>query len=837
MRAAESPTSAPIRRRALGFWIAFVGACIWIAARSNYVADLSAFLPSAPTAEQRVLLDQVHTGIVARLVLIGIEGGDTPARAAASRQLATSMRASGLFDSVNNGDNAGFEQTGRFLFEHRYLLSPAVDAERFSVAGLRAAIDDTVALLGTPAGALVKPILLRDPTGETVRIAESMLPTHAPRSDGGVWVSRSAARAVLVATTHAEGADLDAQQRALEFIHASFAPQAARGLTVATSGAGTFGVESRARIKAEVERLAIAGSALIVVLLLVAFGSLRSLAIAVLPVATGVLAGIAAVSLCYGQVHAVTLGFGTTLIGEAVDYAIYYLIQARAGARGAAAGAAASATSGGATSNTASHTTSVATNNATSAGTGSTAGGARHWLVHSWPTVRLGLLTSLCGFAALVFSGFPGLAQLGVYSIAGLAAAALGTRYVFPILAPNGAPGGGLRRHLGRFTERCATLLPSARVPLLIVALGALLTLWLLPSPWRGDLSSLSPMSAAQLDYDAQLRADVGAPDTGTLVALTATDEAHALAAAEAAGVRLDKLVAQGLLTGYESPAHLLPSPATQAARRAALPDAATLTARLDAATVDGPLAASRLGGFIADVQAARSQPIVDRAALNGTALATAIDAFLVRGADGKPWRVFLNLQAGGADIDLGRVRAALAGLPGAQVINISHELGALYARYLHQAMLQAIFGAVAVCVLLAWHLRSPRRLLQVAEPVAASVVIVLAGLAASGAALGILHLVGLLLVVAIGSNYALFFDHLRERGRADEDTLASLALANLTTVCSFGLLASSGIPALHSIGIVVAPGALLCLLLSAAFIGTHEGRGVRGKMPAPRAD
>jgi len=42
--------------------------------------------------------------------------------------------------------------------------------------------------------------------------------------------------------------------------------------------------------------------------------------------------------------------------------------------------------------------------------------------------------------------------------------------------------------------------------------------------------------------------------------------------------------------------------------------------------------------------------------------------------------------------------------------------------------------------------------------------------------------------------------------------------LANLTTVVSFGLIAISDIPALSSIGRVVAPGALLALLLSAAF-------------------
>ena len=119
---------------------------------------------------------------------------------------------------------------------------------------------------------------------------------------------------------------------------------------------------------------------------------------------------------------------------------------------------------------------------------------------------------------------------------------------------------------------------------------------------------------------------------------------------------------------------------------------------------------------------------------------------------------------------------------------------------------------------LLAWHLRSARRLAAVLLPLAASVVLVLAGLALSGAALGVLHLIGLLLVAAIGSNYALFFDQLRSRGSADADTLASLLMANTTTVVSFGLLATAKVPALAAVGLTVAPGALLSLLLAAAF-------------------
>ena len=771
------------RRRGLAVWAVCVLVAVWITARSTYVADLSAFLPSTPTPEQAVLLDQLRSGIAARLVLVGIEGGSAEARSEASLQLGQALRQSGAFDTVNNGDTSQWQDAGAFLFEHRYLLSPAVDAQRFTADGLRAGIDETVALLGTPAGSLVKPTLLRDPTGETVRMGEAMLPTQAPRSEGGVWVSRKAARAVIVATTRAEGSDLDSQERALNLIRKSFEPHAAKGLRLLMSGAGTFGVSSRAQIKSEVERLAIAGSVIMVGLLLLAFGSLRALATALLPVATGVVAGIAAVSLGFGQVHGITLGFGTTLIGEAVDYAIYYLIQARP-----------------------------------SPGDGA---GAERWVKQHWPTVRLGLWTSLCGFAALVFSGFPGLAQLGVFSMAGLAAAALTTRYVFPTLAPDGSPGQGMRQRLGRWMGR-ATLalnLRGMRWALWLTTLVALAALCLLPSPWRGNLSSLSPISPADMQLDEDLRGDLGAPEAGTLVAVSAPNEAQVLALAEQAGQRLDGLIAQGHLLGYDSPARLLPSPATQARRRAALPDATTLTAALAQATAQGPLKAERLGAFIADVQTARTQALLDRTALQATPLATAIDALLVPGKDGRPWRALLTLQADAKGVDADKVRTALAGLPGAQVVDISRELGSMYSRYLREASLQALFGALAVCALLAFHLRSWRRLWRLCQPLAASVLIVLAGLAALGTALGILHLVGFLLMVAIGSNYALFFDHLSAQGHADEDTLASLALANLTTVLSFGLLALSGIPALHAIGQVVAPGALLCLVLSAAFI------------------
>jgi predicted exporter len=238
------------------------------------------------------------------------------------------------------------------------------------------------------------------------------------------------------------------------------------------------------------------------------------------------------------------------------------------------------------------------------------------------------------------------------------------------------------------------------------------------------------------------------------LVAAEAPDEAAALAAAERIGQRLDPLVQAGKLSSYQSPARILPSPATQLARRASLPQAEVLQERLAAATREGPLPAAKLAPFIADVQTQRGLPVLTRADLQGTPLAGALDAQLLAGKDGTPWTALLLLQfPPDSALPLAELRRAVADLPGTRIVQVQPELNQIYASYLGQARWQAALGALAVLALLAGHLRSARRLASVLLPLAASVVLVLAGLALSGAALGVLHLIGLLLVAAIGSN------------------------------------------------------------------------------------
>ena len=125
---------------AIVIWLALLFACAVIISRSQFTTDLSAFLPRTPTAEQQLLMDQLRDGLVSRLILVGIEGADAPTRARLSREIAQRLRNNPAFVAVNNGEPVNTERDRAFLFNNRYLLSPAVTAERFSVDGLHAAL-------------------------------------------------------------------------------------------------------------------------------------------------------------------------------------------------------------------------------------------------------------------------------------------------------------------------------------------------------------------------------------------------------------------------------------------------------------------------------------------------------------------------------------------------------------------------------------------------------------------------------------------------------------------------------------------------------------------------
>ncbi|KVX55715.1 MMPL family transporter [Burkholderia cepacia] len=815
------PPSSPVarrlhalRQRAVLVWLLALVACGIAIGRAHFTADLSAFLPSSPSAGQRVLVDQLRDGIVSRLILVAIDGGDAATRAALSRRVAGTLRADPQFAAVHNGEAANDARDRQFIFDHRYLLSPAVTPQRFSADGLHQALGDSLDLLSSSAGLVAKALLPRDPTGEVAALVDQLDGAAQPASRDGVWASRDGTRAVLVVQTAAAGSDTDAQARAIDAVRRAFAaakqaskqamPNAAAA-TLAMTGPGVFSVDTRDTIRHDVERLSTASVVVIVALLLTLYRSPRTLALGLLPVLTGVAAGIAAVSVAFGTVHGLTLGFGTTLIGEAVDYSIYLFVQsAQAGTRGAARPADAT----------------------------------RAWVAAYWPTIRLGVLTSVCGFASMLFSGFPGLVQLGLYSIVGLTAAALVTRFVLPHLRGEHVAIRDVSR-IGAVLARAADAAPRLRWPLavLVIAAGATLVLHR-DGLWSRELAALSPVPAQAQALDARLRADVGAPDVRYLVVIAAPTEQAALERAERVAAQLQPLVDRGALAGFETPARFLPSDAAQRARLASLPDADVLAARMRDAVANQPIAVrpDMFAPFIADVEAARHARLLTRADLRGTSMALAVDALLTE-RDGR-WSAMLPLRAPDAarpaqpasSLDATPIRAAVAraGVPDALFVDMKAEADRLYVSYVHEDIRLSLAGFAAIAVLLLIALRSPRRVVRALAPLVAAVLVVTAGFALADVPLTILHLVGMLLIVAVGSNYALFFCKRDDAQPVTPHTLVSLLIANLATVAGFGLLALSRVPLLETFGLTVGPGAMLALAFAAILAPRAAAAGNR---------
>ncbi|MFZ3175800.1 MAG: MMPL family transporter [Thiobacillus sp.] len=763
---------------AIVLWLIFLLACVGIISRTHFTTDLSAFLPRTPTPEQQLLMDQLSDGLASRLILVGIEGADAPTRASLSRQVAQHLRADRTFVSVNNGEPVNTERDRAFLFDNRYLLSPAVTPERFGADGLHASLSDSIDLLASPAGLLVKSLLPRDPTGEMLQLLEQFNSGTQPQLVEGAWASRDGTRALMLVQTRASGSDTDAQQRAMAAIQQAFeqASGAIASARLVMTGPGVFSVTSRDTIKRQVTRLSILSLALIATLLLLVYRSFNALALGLLPVISGALAGIAAVSLGFGAVHGITLGFGTALIGEAVDYSIYLFVQSE--------------------QNRADH---------------------QNWIKRFWPTIRLGVLTSIAGFASLLLSGFPGLAQLGLYAIAGLIVAATVTRFVLPSLLPANFriyDLSAVGRTLSHLVQRAAALRWAAAI-VLLAACAIVVTNR--ASLWNDTIASLSPVSQADVELDTSLRADMGAPDVRYLVVVSGASQETVLHAAERVSTLLQAQVEQGELAGFESPSRYLPSVTTQRERQASLPPRPLLETRLAQAVQGLPVRAQLFTPFLDDTAAARSQPLLQASDLQQTSMAMAVDALLLQ--QHGQWRALLPLTAPeGGSIDADPIRTALKTIPDALFVDLKAESDRLYSGYLHEAIVLSLGGLVAIIALLLVVFRSPLRVLRILVPLAAAVITVTAGLSLFGQQMIILHLVGLLLVAAVGSNYALFFDRPDPRTPILPRTLASMLFASLTTVAGFGLLAFSDVSILQALGVTVAPGVILALFYSAIF-------------------
>ena len=742
-------------------WVLALTVLGFFAVRSLKIGtDLRSFMPPPQTPDQKLLMDQIGEGPGTRLLLLSIDGAPPDRLAALSRGLADALRNDAHFSQVINGAFDPSALDAKWL-PYRYLLSPTLDHHALDAAYLADQLQQRVEDLSSPAASLLKPLLPRDPTLETLALAERWSPPKPPAMRDGVWFSSEGA-ALLLAETKGAGFDPAAQGAAIDALEAAFQrlPGADKA-HLSISGPGYFSVLISEKTRGEADRIGAVSTIGFIILLLLAYRSPALLLLAALPIASGALAGIAALAWLFGSAHGITLAFGFTLLGVAQEYPIRLLSHRRAGESAVASVRA------------------------------------------LWPLLATAIVSAAIAYLAFFASGVSGLRQLAVFTITGLLVAGFSTRYLLPYVLPSRF------RDAADIPAVARALAIIDRVPRpmwlpWLLAILALVVLWRVPGPmWENDLAALTPVPEDLLIRDAKLRGELGAPDVRYLLVLKAPDADRLLTLSESLEPRLDALVKQGALDAAELPSRYLPSLETQRARQAKLPDRATLSAALADASKDLPFRADLFVPFLDDVETARTLQPVDADTFSKTPFGARLASMLVKRDDG--WLALATLSgvhdanALTAFTDSTNGAARLLDLKGA-----SESLVIAYRERILRA-LGVAFVLLALTVIVA--LKSPRRAWHVLAPMSLATLLVLVVERASGISLSLFHLVALTLAAGLGLHYALFF----ERPVADEAegrrTLHATLVCVLSALLVFGLQAWSSMPVLRAIGLTVALG------------------------------
>lgn len=725
--------------------------------------DLLAMLPATERdalAEQAV--DKLANASGDRMVLL-VAGDDDDAKAAA-RALGAALAADAAFESVT-AELPPFELADFVdpYLPHRFGLLD--DADRAALA--RPGYDPAAALarqLNQPFVDAVTVPMADDPFGWLGRWLAAQpwnSATMTPEDD--LLVARDDERSyVMVLATLAGSAYDDKVQRAgiaalagaWDTVHARWPD-----VELLRTGAVFYAAAARAQAEHDLHLISVISGTGIALLLLLVFRSPGPLGVAFLSTAIGILAALCVSLLVFGKVYLLTLVFGAALLGEAVDYSIQYLTaRANAGARWDAAA------------------------------------GVRQVR----PALLIAVGTSLLGYGLLGLVPFPPLKQMAVFAMAGMLTACLSVLWLLPaMLARPARPFTPAVVRGARVLQRATAKLAAGRRGWIVTAI---LVLLMIPG-WHllghdDDIRLLISPPPELNEQEARIR-DITGVGNGTQFFLVRGDSVEqVLEREEELEQRLQAQVDAGTLPGWTGVAGMVPSSRRQAANRALLQPLFADPARMRTWLLGAGFRAEAADAYIA--------------AWPGTPLAfedwrqmpaaAAFRYLWIDAADGGPASIVVPREPE----DLAALHAATEGLDGVSLVDKPASVSELFGRYRRYASLWLVAALLLIVPVFAWRY-GWRHTPRVAAPSVLGLGLTLAALGYLGQPLTLFHWLGLMLVLGVGANYAVFL-HEGEPFTLDRPgaMYTSVLLSALTALLSFGLLSLSSMPALSGFGLTL---------------------------------
>jgi len=738
-------------------WLVIIVICLaYIITNLNVVANMQQFMPSESNNKRlKILLHETQKGLATNLILVQLDGASAKNLANTSRQLKRSLeKYPNSFKSIINGEKDFDLKKYQRLLQQRYLLTSDND---FSVAALRKSFKELLTLFRTGISGDTIQYLLLDPQRAFTKYLLAQTGESQPEKYNGVWFVADKSKALLMVQLNSSDYDLDVQQNAINLIKSTVKQLDKSGkVNLLLSGPGTIAVAIRDSIQKITKLVTWVLIAVVLLLFWFAYRSLRLAFMASLPLVTSIIVAIAVTQLLFGELHGVVLAFGITMLGVCLDYPL--------------------------------HLFSHLNKNES----------ATQSLKRIWPTLRLGVISSVLAYVALMGTGFSGLTQLAVFSAIGLLVALAVTRLLLPVWVSA--------------SWMCKKEFPVARPfsnPVKVMASAALIIiplsiLLLQDNIWSNDVSQISPIPLELRLADRQLREELHAVNVSHLFIVDAPSMQSVLDNTQKVKQQLSQAINDNIITGIITAIDLLPSVSQQKRNQAALPNKTLLQNNVSLALQGLAFKKSSFEGFIENVLSSKTRAPVSFDDILASPLAARLQSMLFQ--QDNVWYSIVRVTGVKNDViftDWVNSRAVLK----SDYFSIRASTTVLMNSYLQSAWLRllAVLGLLTLVIL--WQARRRSAAIWLFVPIAAGVLLSLTVQVLLGHLINIFHVLSLLLVIGMGLDYSLFFNREWSIESQLQDRTHAIIISAVTTIVVFATLGLSDIPILAAMGQTVAVG------------------------------
>ncbi|WP_283630584.1 MMPL family transporter [Shewanella baltica] len=750
---------------------------------------------------EATLADQVYIALVAK---------DETTAIAAAKLLMQKLEADlvargkqGALTDIRSADIQLGEALGQFYFPHRFKLLTAPQAEALASQNIESLLEAATAQLYNAFSYANSNLLAQDPLLLFPANLLALAPSSKVRASHGILLANQGdnVAAVVMAkgresafNPNAQLAQMTALTVALDAVEEGYPD-----ITVLKAGALFHALAATQTAKSEISILGLASLLGVIALVWLAFRSVMPLMLAIVTISSGLLLAVTFTLSVFGELHLLTLVFGTSLIGIAIDYSFHFYCERLS----------------------------------------DTERSAKATVAYIFPTVTLAFITSALAYVGIGLAPFPGMQQVAIFCAAGLLGAYLTLILAYPLLAGSRLPEGSRPLALAGTYLACLTQLSKRFTTPLGMGMFALVILvWCLVGVTKltvdDDIRHLQQSPASVTEPENQLRQLLSGGTDNQFLLVRAPNEEALLQQLERVSPMLDAAIANQELGNYVSLSRYLPSHQRQdtAYRLQGKIYQTQLELVLTSLGLDENLKPELQAAYLA-AQTDYITPATFFTLGAGKQLAPLWLAPNGKATDYGAINDGDTLNDDGASADQGADYGAIVLLGGIQ------QIDALKARFAHDGSVQLIDKVADISAVMGHYRLLTLKLLALALGIAlllfslnfgfkkAAVVVAVPALAAlltlatlglTGSPLSLFHALALILVFGIGIDYSLFFASAQNHGKA---VMMAVFMSACSTLLAFGLLAFSQTQAIHYFGLTLSLGIGFTFLLSPLILTT----------------